>query len=57
MWLTSLTDNERQSEGIVTHHQFLMEQAGRARIMRRPTAVPEFVFQNYDQIEPVKPLV
>ena len=36
--MTSLTDVERQSEGIVPRHQFLMEQAGRARIMRSPTA-------------------
>ena len=43
MWLTSLRDSKRQNEGIVTRHQFLMEHAGRARIMRRLT----------DQIEPL----
>ena len=45
---------ECQSEVIVPRHQFLMGQADRARIMRSPTAVSEFVFQNSDQIEPVK---
>ena len=55
--MTSLTDTERQSEGLVTRHQFLMEQAGRARIMRSPTAAPKFVFENSDHIKPVKPLV
>ena len=48
---------EHQSEGIVPSHQFLMEQVGRARIMRSPTAAPTFVFQNSDHIELVKPLV
>ena len=50
--MASLTDTKRQ--GLVTHHQFLMEQACRARIIRSPTAVPKFDFQNLDQIEPVK---
>ena len=45
--MTSLTDSKRQNEGIVTHHQFLMEQADCARILRRPT----------EQIEPIKPVV
>ena len=31
-------DTQRQSEGIITRHQFLTEQAGRARCLRRPTA-------------------
>ena len=53
--MTSLTDTKRQ--GIVTRHQFLMEQAGHARIMRSPTATPILFFQNLDQIEPVQPLV
>ena len=35
MWLALLTDTQHQNEGIVTHHQFLMEQAGRARIITR----------------------
>ena len=48
-------DTECQSEGIVTRHQFLMEQAGHARIMRSPTAASKFSFQNSDQIAPVKP--
>ena len=54
MWMASLTDTERQ--GVVPRHQFLMEQAGRARIMRSPTAAPNFFQQNSDQIEPVKPV-
>ena len=54
MWLASLTYTKRQ--GIVTHHQFLMDQAGHTQIMRKPTATPKFVFQNSDQREPVKSL-
>ena len=58
---------ERQSEGIVlTRHQFLMEQAGRTRCLRRPTATKlaskesrqgraRFFFQNLDQDKLVKP--
>ena len=52
--MAPLTDNERQNEGIVPRDQFLMELAGRARIMGSPTATPKFVFQNSDLIEPVK---
>ena len=55
MCMALLTDTKRQ--GLVPRHQFLLEQAGRARIMRTPTAAPKSVFQNSDHIEPVKPVV